>query len=146
MQRDRQLRLARLTTVALAAGPARALAGGLVMGLVWYWLLFSAIYTHASTHPGCGEMGITPTGVGIEDAQDVTYPVIGQTSSRPLLLIYGEHEAESGHAREQYEADRIFSTRWGKTSEVYRFVSSRKLLVVFATGHFLQNDQIVSAD
>ena len=30
--------------------------------------------------------------------------VIGQISPRPLLLIYGEHETESGHAHEQYES------------------------------------------
>ncbi|MEE8306370.1 MAG: alpha/beta fold hydrolase [Gammaproteobacteria bacterium] len=67
MQQNRQywLRLARLTIVAIAAG--------LVMGLVGSWLLFSALYTHTLTHPGCGEMGGLPTDVGIEDALDVTY-------------------------------------------------------------------------
>jgi hypothetical protein len=52
------------------------------MGLVGYWLLTSALYTHAFTHPGCGEMGVVPTGVGIENTQDVTYPTIGKSAHK----------------------------------------------------------------
>jgi dipeptidyl aminopeptidase/acylaminoacyl peptidase len=65
--RDRRywVRLARLTTVALVAAAAGGLAG--------YGLLASAIYTHVLTHPGCGEVGITPASVGIEGAEDVAY-------------------------------------------------------------------------
>jgi dipeptidyl aminopeptidase/acylaminoacyl peptidase len=36
-------------------------------------LLGSALYTQAFTHPGCGDIGGTPTDAGIADAQDVTY-------------------------------------------------------------------------
>jgi dipeptidyl aminopeptidase/acylaminoacyl peptidase len=66
-QRDQGywLRLARLALVALAVG----IAGG----LVGYSLLASALYTHALTHPGCGDMGGHPSDVGIEGAQAVTY-------------------------------------------------------------------------
>lgn len=46
-----------------------ALVAGLVTGLVGYWLLASALYTHAFTHPGCGEMGVVPTDAGIEDTR-----------------------------------------------------------------------------
>ena len=67
VQRDRRywLRLIRLVVVALVVG--------LVGGVAGYGLLTSALYAHALTHPGCGEMGIGPADVGIEDAQDVTY-------------------------------------------------------------------------
>ncbi|MBN1954188.1 MAG: prolyl oligopeptidase family serine peptidase [Anaerolineae bacterium] len=65
--RDRQywLRLARLALVAIIAG-----AIGTLVGLV---LFPSAIYAHYLTHPGCGEMGLTPADVGIAEAEDVTY-------------------------------------------------------------------------
>lgn len=67
VQRDRRywMRLARLTVVALVVGLAGGLAGYAVLG--------SAIYAHNLTHPGCGEMGATPTDVEIAGAQDVTY-------------------------------------------------------------------------
>jgi pimeloyl-ACP methyl ester carboxylesterase len=50
-----------------------ALVVGLVGGVAGYGLLTSALYVHAFTHPGCGEMGIAPADVGVEDAQDATY-------------------------------------------------------------------------
>ena len=67
VQRDRRywMRLTRLTVVALVVGLAGGVAG--------YALLGSAIYAHALTHPGCGEMGVAPADVGIAGAQDVTY-------------------------------------------------------------------------
>ena len=36
-------------------------------------LLASALYTRALTHPGCGDMGLTPQAVGIDGTEDVTY-------------------------------------------------------------------------
>lgn len=42
------------------------------------------------------------TGVAPCDISPIS--VIGRISPRPVLLIYGEHEASEGHAREQYEA------------------------------------------
>ena len=67
VQRDRRywLRLIRLAAVALAVG--------LVGGIVGCIVLTSALYAHALTHPGCVETGITPTAVGIEDAQEIAY-------------------------------------------------------------------------
>jgi len=59
------VRLGKLTAVALSAG--------LVGGIVGSTLLTSAFYAHALTHPGCGEIGVTPADVGIEGAQDVAY-------------------------------------------------------------------------
>ena len=58
----------------LAKVTAIALAVGIVGSLVGYQLLASASYIQAFTHPGCGDMGITPSDVGIEGTQDVTYP------------------------------------------------------------------------
>jgi len=46
---------------------------GVVSTLVGVWLLTSAVYAHRLTHPGCGEAGATPSSVGIEGVQDVTY-------------------------------------------------------------------------
>ena len=62
--RSHWIRLARLTLVALVAGVV--LAGG------GYYLLADIAYIHALTHPGCGEMGLTPADVGLT-AQDVAY-------------------------------------------------------------------------
>jgi dipeptidyl aminopeptidase/acylaminoacyl peptidase len=45
----------------------------MVAGMGAYLLLGSALYAHALTHPGCGEMGATPAQVGIEGAQEITY-------------------------------------------------------------------------
>ena len=80
-----------------------ALAVGLVGGIVECMVLTSAFYAHALTHPGCVEMGVTPANAGIEDAQEVAYPisVISRISPRPLLLIYGELEAEKARPQEQ---------------------------------------------
>jgi dipeptidyl aminopeptidase/acylaminoacyl peptidase len=66
-RRDQEywLRLTRLTLAALVVGVAG--------GLVGYSLLASALYTHALTHPGCGDMGGHPSDVGIEGAQAIIY-------------------------------------------------------------------------
>jgi hypothetical protein len=72
-------------------------------------VLTSALYAHALTHPGCVETGITPADVGIEDAQEIAYlshdispiSVISRISPRPLLLIYGELEAQAARPQEQ---------------------------------------------
>lgn len=67
VQRDHSywLRLTRLALVAAGTG-----AAGTLIGL---WLLASAAYAHAITHPGCGETGLTPADLGLADAQDITY-------------------------------------------------------------------------
>jgi len=67
MQRDRQywIRLARLTTVALSLAVAGKLAG--------FVLLPSSVYTHRLTHPGCGEMGLTPPDLGIDGTREIQY-------------------------------------------------------------------------
>ena len=67
MKRDRHywMRLAQFAVVALVAGLLTAYVGTAVLS--------GAIYAHALTHPGCGDTGITPTDVGIEGAQDITY-------------------------------------------------------------------------
>lgn len=59
------IRLVRLAAVALALGTLGAL---LTVGV-----LASALYTRALTHPGCGDMGLTPGDVGIDGTEDVTY-------------------------------------------------------------------------
>jgi dipeptidyl aminopeptidase/acylaminoacyl peptidase len=58
----------------LAKVTAMALAVGIAGSLVGYQLLASASYIQAFTHPGCGDMGIRPIDLGIEDTQDITYP------------------------------------------------------------------------
>ncbi len=68
MQHDRQywIHLIRFAAVALVAGLLTAYIGTAVVS--------GAIYAHALTHPGCGNTGITPNDIGIEDTQDVAYP------------------------------------------------------------------------
>jgi hypothetical protein len=68
VQRDCQywLRLTKLTSLALAAG--------LVKGVAGYALLSSAPHVHALAHPGCGRGVVDiPASVGIEDVQTIAH-------------------------------------------------------------------------
>jgi dipeptidyl aminopeptidase/acylaminoacyl peptidase len=60
------MRLARFAIVALVAGLVTAYVGTAVLS--------GAVYAHALTHPGCGDMGRTPLDVGIVGVQDAAYP------------------------------------------------------------------------
>lgn len=64
-ERSYWIRLIKLTLVALGVG--------VTVGVVGYVVLASARYTHAVTHPGCRDAGISPTDLGIPGARDVTY-------------------------------------------------------------------------
>lgn len=67
MQRDRLywMRLIRFAAAALIVGLAAAYVGSAVLS--------GATYTHALTHPGCGDTGNTPEDAGIAGALDVIY-------------------------------------------------------------------------
>ncbi len=80
---------------------------GVLSGVI---LPTSYLYTHYLTHPGCAEAGLTPASVGIENAQEVSYPshdgltlrawYLPPQNGAVIILLPGGGGAREGMLRE----------------------------------------------